>query len=369
MTERNVVIEGDTTTSGGTVQAGRFPATYGDNRKRIAFEGTPVYCPACKTTGVTQCLPPFRPDTFSGVQRNLDGDLCICSCPNPPRLIASSATSMPMRFESHELGGPEQAAWHSYVSKSAAHDEQFLLQDAYSKPLAGVYFSIKLPTGKIVHGTTNSGGLTDRYQTDGTAPLEVYLGHIGVKFPEPLKKTTSNTTPGSILVAKSDRLAKPWKTSKTGIDFIVSFEKLMTKVYLDQAGLPTIGIGHLITPAEKEAKTFVNGLTEDQGVELFSQDLPTYEVRSSDGVRVPLYQHEFDALTSLAYNTWGALGAHSKIVSMLNAGQYSDVPDAVLEYSNIRDKITHELVQSAGLLKRRKAEANIFKTAKYEMHQ
>jgi len=53
------------------------------------FEGDSIWCPACKTHGQAKCVKPYLSDTGpDGRQQLLDGDLCMCRCPVPPRLVA-----------------------------------------------------------------------------------------------------------------------------------------------------------------------------------------------------------------------------------------------------------------------------------------
>jgi hypothetical protein len=65
---------------------------------------------------VTKCVPPYRPDINSeGRQVNLDGDLCICNCPTPPRLKALSDFAR-TGFEAHEVAQmPGSNAWLIYA--------------------------------------------------------------------------------------------------------------------------------------------------------------------------------------------------------------------------------------------------------------
>ncbi|WP_148225256.1 PAAR domain-containing protein [Methylovorus sp. MP688] len=88
---RAYVVNGDKTTAGGRVESLPLPSpwTIGNEAADISCEGDKVWCPACDSYGVTKCIPPFRPMLGSdGRQINLDGDLCVCKCSVPPRLVA-----------------------------------------------------------------------------------------------------------------------------------------------------------------------------------------------------------------------------------------------------------------------------------------
>ncbi|MCT7328746.1 PAAR domain-containing protein [Ralstonia mojiangensis] len=87
--KRYVILSGDKTTAGGTVQA--KATTMQLHNVPVAHEDDDVACPACHSTGKVQCngeprLPMNGPD---GRRIALSDDLCICKCAAPPRLVAS----------------------------------------------------------------------------------------------------------------------------------------------------------------------------------------------------------------------------------------------------------------------------------------
>jgi lysozyme len=82
-------------------------------------------------------------------------------------------------------------------------------------------------------------------------------------------------------------------------------------VYIDPVGLPTIGIGHLLTKKELTSGiitlngtnvNYKNGLTIDQVNDLKAQDLVRFVVAVRNNVTVPLTQSMFDAIVSWAFN-------------------------------------------------------------------
>jgi hypothetical protein len=116
-----------------------------------------------------------------GKQVALENDICICKCNPPPRLIASQNNAS-MFFESHELGALGLWADGSPLPNEAAathsvFDERFVLTDGSGSGLANSYYTIRLPTGELRHGTTDSEGRTARYQTNGARNIAVHLGH------------------------------------------------------------------------------------------------------------------------------------------------------------------------------------------------
>lgn len=109
------------------------------------------------------------------------------------------------------------------------------------------------------------------------------------------------------------------KTSLKGLIEIASHEGIITSAYLDSVGVWTVGIGHTaaadggVDPA-KDKREF----TIPEVFALFEKDIAKYEKRVNDAVKVPLQQHEFDALVSFDYNTGGIYKA--KLTKLLNAG-------------------------------------------------
>ncbi|AQV94901.1 PAAR domain-containing protein [Cupriavidus necator] len=99
MKQRHDICDGDTTTAKGVVMATSRTETL--NGRALAYEGDPVWCPECKTTGRIVCagerLPNRGPD---GREQALSYDWCLCKCNPKPLLIASQGVSG-MRLSSH----------------------------------------------------------------------------------------------------------------------------------------------------------------------------------------------------------------------------------------------------------------------------
>ena len=58
--------------------------------------------------------------------------------------------------------------------------------------------------------------------------------------------------------------------TSNGLKLIKKFEGFSSAIYLDSAGLPTVGYGHLIKP--HEAALFKAGITEAKAEELLRQE-------------------------------------------------------------------------------------------------
>jgi lysozyme len=146
--------------------------------------------------------------------------------------------------------------------------------------------------------------------------------------------------------------------SVEGLNAIKKHEGLVLSVYRDQAGLPTIGYGHLIKPGES-----FGPITEAEASALLMRDVQVAIDAVNGVVTVPLSQSEFDALVSLAYNIGGGAFASSTLVRKLNAGDRAGATAEFVRWNKVRQG--GALVDSAGLTNRRLAEARIFSGGAY----
>ena len=93
----------------------------------------------------------------------------------------------------------------------------------------------------------------------------------------------------------------PFKTSQRCIDLIKQSEGFRDRMYLDAAGLPTIGYGTLIDSTKEEyLKTAV--ITEADGEAMLKIDLINIEKGINNLVTSRINQNQFDALVSFCYN-------------------------------------------------------------------
>lgn len=387
--ERTAVLVGDPPSSGGKVLQGPFT--------QVTVKGAPyatiggdVQCAACNSVGViAKAGGPYRAQMY-GFEMALENDIVLCKCATPPKLIAKALAGgspnvwVDDRLESlgavPEPGANPFSAADQMATKPLGgqvltkgvlkYDQQFMLIDAKDKPLAGIYYSVKIPTGKIVHGTTDGRGLTARYETDGAAVIAVYLGHIGVKLPTPLTEAASNTDPRSLVSAKSARLAKPWQLSGLGLDFVKDYERFEPAMYNDATGNATIGYGHLIhhgnISGATSEKPFLNGMTEADASNLLLKRMAEFESAINSSAHVPLHQNEYDALVIFAYNVGADGAANSRVLKAINMGVHQLAPDEMATWNKGRDPKTKLLVEMKGLINRRTDEIKIFKTADYK---
>jgi lysozyme len=145
------------------------------------------------------------------------------------------------------------------------------------------------------------------------------------------------------------------RTSAKGIDLIKLHEGCCLVAYPDPAsgGIPwTIGYGstHGVHPGMK--------ITPQQAEDMLVADLTQFEDVINEHVKVPLAQHEFDALVSLTYNIGPANFLRSSVLRDISAGNKHAAADAFLMW----DRAAHHVI--AGLHHRRLDERALFLSEK-----
>lgn len=153
--------------------------------------------------------------------------------------------------------------------------------------------------------------------------------------------------------------------SENGLELLQQWEGFKLQVYKDSAGLPTIGVGHLITKSELSSGKIVidgvpvkyaAGLTNQQALDLLAQDVKPAEQAVNNGVKVPLNQNQFDALVSFTFNVGVGAFQSSTLLKVLNNQQYDEVPAQLLRWTRAGGQVVQ------GLVNRRQNEINLWNT-------
>lgn len=153
------------------------------------------------------------------------------------------------------------------------------------------------------------------------------------------------------------------KTSVAGIERIKRYESCVLHVYKDQAGLDTIGVGHLITPAEHAIPTLMAlynaGITQAQADALLALDLAPAELAVYFYVKILLTQEQEDSLVSFVFNVGASAFAGSSLLKSLNANApHAEIRANFLKWDKVH--VDGQLIESAGLKARRTDEAKAF---------
>tara|TARA_R110002020_G_scaffold303459_1_gene518891 strand:+ start:197 stop:625 length:429 start_codon:yes stop_codon:yes gene_type:complete len=136
--------------------------------------------------------------------------------------------------------------------------------------------------------------------------------------------------------------------SNKGTDLIRNFEGFRSHAYQDATGVWTIGYGHTKNVQPTDV------ISAAQGYSMLRNELIEYENYVNTLVKVPLYQHQFDALVSWTYNLGPTNLKNSTLLEVLNKGRYDLVPDEIRRWNRAGGK------ELEGLTRRREAEALMF---------
>jgi len=153
------------------------------------------------------------------------------------------------------------------------------------------------------------------------------------------------------------------KISAVGLAFIKKWEAFVPFIYDDLApgkewtggpakGTLTIGYGHTKAAADPIKMTKGLRITEKQASDILANDLAPTETSVNTAVKVPLTQHQFDALVSFKFNTGRLLG--TTLLKKINAKLFSDVPTEFRKWVKANGKVLK------GLKNRREGEIDLW---------
>lgn len=140
--------------------------------------------------------------------------------------------------------------------------------------------------------------------------------------------------------------------STAGLMALIAHEGIVLSRYRDSKGIWTIGVGHTKAAGNPDPATFKGTMTFAEAMGLLRHDIISYEAAVNKAIKVPLAQHEFDALVSFHYNT-GAI-ARASLTKSINAG---NKPKAAQQFMS--------WVKPPEITERRQAERDLFRSGKY----
>lgn len=151
--------------------------------------------------------------------------------------------------------------------------------------------------------------------------------------------------------------------SDKGVLEVAEHEGMVLGPYRDSVGVWTYGVGHTaaaggLDPAKMD-RSDTRGWNDERvrqellgGLHVFDDDLDKYEARVRGAVKVPLAQHQFDALVSFDFNTGGIYRA--KLTQALNRGDMDAAAEGFMGWLRPKE-----------IIKRRTAEMMLFRTGDY----
>lgn len=141
-----------------------------------------------------------------------------------------------------------------------------------------------------------------------------------------------------------------YKTSAKGIQVLKHFEGLRLQAYQDSVGVWTIGYGTTSGVARGQV------ITEAKAEQFLQSDLVKFENAVIRAVKVPLKQHQFDALVVFSYNVGSANFQGSTMLKLINAGQFDAAAKQFVRWNKAGGQVLN------GLTRRRESEAKLFST-------
>lgn len=154
----------------------------------------------------------------------------------------------------------------------------------------------------------------------------------------------------------ADRLEASDRLIKT----MIEEEGVRYSVYRDVAGYPTVGVGHLVRP--HDGLKVGDRITHGKALEFLQKDIKKAEQGARDLVgRLPVNQHEFDALVDLVFNVGPGTVSKDKsprLNAAINAGDYDRVAQE-LDYTTAGNRV------APGLIHRSERRTNIFAQGDY----
>lgn len=182
---------------------------------------------------------------------------------------------------------------------------------------------------------------------------KLYTGELdnweGPRMQDALEAFRQGLAPAKEVTATAN---KHRDISAEGLELIKHFEGLFLTAYLCPAGVWTIGWGH--TGLTHKDGTVKKGrrITAQEAEALLRHDMDYFEGRVSRLITVPLNEDEYASLVSFDFNTGGL--ADSTLRRLLNAGDRKGAAEQFARWNKANGKV------SAGLVRRRKSERNLF---------
>jgi lysozyme len=117
--------------------------------------------------------------------------------------------------------------------------------------------------------------------------------------------------------------------SAVGMALLKKAEGFRSHVYLDAAGLPTIGYGHrVLNPNSFEE------ISEEFASTILASDVRDAEQAVARLVTVSLTQGQFDALVDFTFNLGAGRLSSSTLLKDLNVGRYDDACEQLLRWDH-----------------------------------
>ncbi|CAM2173745.1 PAAR domain-containing protein [Paraburkholderia sacchari] len=175
---RRLAVVGDQLDTGGQIESYSGPSFFWHGHQ-VALIGGSAYCTTCKSAGQIAKTGGPRRIEFMG-EAAADGDIVLCKCSRPPRIVAKLAGESwcDDEAEAHTARDVKQAikAANSGMNAARRYDEGYTLTDRNGRALANVRYRVRSNSATVANGVTDSSGHTQRVSatTAQWLTLEVY---------------------------------------------------------------------------------------------------------------------------------------------------------------------------------------------------
>ncbi|MFM0732409.1 PAAR domain-containing protein [Paraburkholderia sediminicola] len=174
---RLVLCAGDQPETGGYIEPMAVGVPSSIMGHPVAFIGGAAFCNACSSVGVIAKAGGPRRRKHCGTEIALEGDILLCKCPTPPRMVAATQSISRHNDMAESMGTVTSSRTSngevSSVAKDA-YDEQ--IEAKQGRLFEGYPYFIETEDGRVFSGRLDSGRLLPRVYTEASAKYIVFWG-------------------------------------------------------------------------------------------------------------------------------------------------------------------------------------------------
>lgn len=140
-----------------------------------ALVGGKAYCQGCKSTGTIAKSGGPRRMQFMG-EIALDGDIVLCACPSPSRIVAVLAGEAWYEDMGGESGASANAGNSAASTSLVETYDELVIAMGPTGPIEGYPYFVETSDGRQLFGHTDECGQLPRISTVSAGALTVYWG-------------------------------------------------------------------------------------------------------------------------------------------------------------------------------------------------
>lgn len=148
----------------------------------------------------------------------------------------------------------------------------------------------------------------------------------------------------------------PQPVSVTAINIVKEFEGFESQAYVDTDGTPVIGYG--LSKIAGKPVQIGDRISPEQADAALNTQLQEIQQELDKAISVEISDRQLSAITSLSFNVGVDFIEESTLVRKLNTGDYNGAANEFLRWD--KANVRGQLVQMAGLTRRRQAERTLF---------